>query len=787
MSEVITKELLEKSVVEHVDFISMVCRNKYGHDNVRDVLNGVIKYCNITDNDQVALLKSERFIPAGSILSRCNKGEKGSFSNCYFTPIESDSMDGIFDCQKKLANTFKMRGGSGFDITILRPKATKVDNAAITSSGAVSFLPSFSEIGKVVGVNNRRAAMIATIDIRHPDALDFIKCKAWPDQVFQKDIFSSTLPDIASINISLKISDSFMRAVEDDEDFTFCFPDIEFDKEFYNKYWDGDYDKWFSLGGKFKEYSRMSAKAILGLIAEASHKCGDPGILFTDTAQKNTFGTYISDELKPVGMNPCGEQCLGAWNNCLLGAIVMHKYVDKPYTEEANFNFDMFENDVKIATRVMNIFSDINEDEHPLIEQRDADKFGKRIGLEATGIGDTFAMLGLTYGESDSLDLISSITELMLFTEMKESVSLAKKIGPCLALSQRQDRYDFIEKFKESGWIEFDDGLQSDIVEYGMRNTSFNTFGPTGTLSIISDNCTSGIEPAFKFSFKRKNRIDNQEYAFIHYLACKHMLNNIDHFNGMTLDEARKELKYVEADEIAPIDRIFIQSIIQKYTDASISSTINLKNNVNKEDIYNIYINAWRNNLKGITVFRDGCKQGVLSSNETKKIVKVTDEPTESILIEKQLLPIESAERHKVMWKKSPLYINVSLDDYDPIEIFTKLPKSAGYDSNGVFNNITYLERSGNWDAVCRLISMSLRYGVSLEEVIKQLNQASYSMVDAAGILVRVLNNYTKDKEYEEDEEGNIIGDLCLECGAKSVIKEGGCEKCLDCGFSRCS
>jgi ribonucleotide reductase alpha subunit len=218
-------------------------------------------------------------------------------------------MDGIFDCQKNLANTFKYRGGSGFDITILRPKHSTVNNAANTSSGAVSFLPSFSEVGKVVGTNGRRSAMICTMDVRHPDIIDFIWCKADPGRVFPKDVFTSNLPEISSMNISLKITDSFMKAVENDEDWIFCFPDFEEQKDLYDRLWDGDYDNWLKEGGKFKEYGKVRAKDLLAQISEAAHLCGDPGLLYIDTAQRNTLGTYIDDSLKPVSSNPCGRVC----------------------------------------------------------------------------------------------------------------------------------------------------------------------------------------------------------------------------------------------------------------------------------------------------------------------------------------------------------------------------------------------------------------------------------------------------------------------------------------------
>ena len=226
----ITKEMLEESIAEHKSFIKMVCKNKYGHEDIKDVIEGVISYCAITDDKQKELLRSGKFIPAGSILSTCNTDNKGSFSNCYFLPIRHDSIEGIFEAQKQIARTFSYRGGIGTDITILRPKDTPVENAAKTSSGSVSFMPSFSEITKTICQRGRRGALLISIDIRHPDALDFIWSKADPDRVFERDIFSGKIADISNANLTIKLSDSFMRAVEADEDWTFCFPDIDADK-----------------------------------------------------------------------------------------------------------------------------------------------------------------------------------------------------------------------------------------------------------------------------------------------------------------------------------------------------------------------------------------------------------------------------------------------------------------------------------------------------------------------------------------------------------------------------
>lgn len=782
---IITKETLEQSIKENEDFMEMVCEKKYGNKDKEKVIWNVIKKCNITDEKQQKLLLDGYFIPAGSILSACNLDKNVSLSNCYLTKIENDSIEAIFDAQKKMARTYSYRGGTGYDITVLRPKESKVNNAAITSSGSVSFLPSFSMVTKTIGQHGRRGASLGSIDIRHPDSLDFIWCKANPEKVFENDIFSGKMPDIDGSNLSLKLTNDFMKAVKNNQDWTFYFPDFENQKELYDEKWDGDYDKWKEIGGKFKEYKTMPAKEVLRQIAEASHSCGDPGILFIDKIQQNTFGTFIHVSLKPMSCNPCAEQPLAYYSNCLLGALVLHKYVINAFKQDSHFDFAKFNADVQIATKILNIFSDLNVDRHPLKEQRDADKFGKRIGLEITGLGDCLAMLGYEYKDSlnnkeatKTLAFIEEIGFNMLDESINQSIKLAKENGACPALFSIEARENLIL----NSFFDFSDKQKENIMLYGLANTAFVNVGPCGTISILSDNCTSGIEPLYKFAYKRKNRVDNKEYTFIHYLACKHMLDNLDEFKGLTLEEAKNKLNYFEANEIKNIDRIKIQSTLQKNIDSSISSTINLSNDATVDEIYNIYLQAYENDLKGVTIFRDGSKISVLSSVEDKKETSKSNFE----IFEKELLDIETSERHRVMWKKSKLYVNVSKDDNTiPIEIFAKLPKEVGINGDGLFNPVLWQERTSNWDLICRLISMLFRYGIPLEEIILQLDKSTYSLVDAAGILKRILSKYVSI-DYEENEDGEIIGEKCPECGQNSYIKENGCGKCLNCGTSSC-
>ena len=518
-------------------------------------------------------------------------------------------MEGIFEAQKKLARTYSYRGGSGIDITILRPSGDPVNNAAVTSSGAVSFMPLFSELTNTIGQNGRRGALMISMDIRHPDTRRFIWSKSKPEEIFGVDSLTGKTQDVFGANISLKITDDFMQAVEDDKDWTFVFPEMNkvtgkicdtttlqllpeiytaldpqvgdrleaeiiykvtalepeksqikvkpdlpvneeqtdlpegtllfspyrrrnetsdiFDpvNSVYNILWDGDYSRWQELGLPLRSYTTVKARGLLEEISSSAWQSGDPGILYQDTTQRNTPGTFIDPlRLKPMSTNPCGEQGLGYWNNCLLGAMVLFKYVVNPFTKEAQFDEDLFHSDLARTVAFMDTMSDLNQSKHPLQQHRDADKYGKRIGIEFTGLGDMLAMLGMRYGSEESIDFIKKILRDKAITEISVSADIAGRFGVVEALESPEARKRFLNCPYITN-LGLPKKLQKKIMENGLRHTAFNTVGPSGSISIMSDNCTSGIEPAFLFSYTRETRLEaGKVFEFIHMPPLKWML-----------------------------------------------------------------------------------------------------------------------------------------------------------------------------------------------------------------------------------------------------------------------
>ena len=300
---------MNKYLENHNKFIEDIVKEKYLRGNEKTWEDVKLRITNsLPDSCKKKLIidaiMHDRFIPAGSILASLGvKDCEDSMSNCYYIPLTEDSIEGIYDTNKRLARTFSKRGGSGSSITALRPTGAKVNNAANSSSGAVSFVPLAAKTTETIGQGGRRAALLLDISIRHPDALRFIKMKAHPEQVFPKDTFTGSLPDLSQMNVSIAGTDEFMEAVEQNQLWHFEFPDIEHDKDFYNKNWDGNYEHWEKIGGRLKRYGSMTAREVMDIWAECAHQCGDPGVLWVDRL-KDAPAASVNDALVPVGANP---------------------------------------------------------------------------------------------------------------------------------------------------------------------------------------------------------------------------------------------------------------------------------------------------------------------------------------------------------------------------------------------------------------------------------------------------------------------------------------------------
>ena len=779
-----TKEI-ESILKENNNFVESIIAKKYLQDDEHSLQDIKERFRRIlkdkTDFSDVDYFVDEMlfntFIPGGSILFGLGSNKKVSMSNCYYIPIEQDSIEGIGKAIAKNMKVFSWRGGVGNSFEILRPKDTKVDNASRTSSGSVSFMPLFSNATQTIGQNGRRGASIFTHAIWHPDVEDFIKSKSNPEEVFERDALNNTLPKITGANISVKLTKAFMEAVEKDADWDLVFPDVD-DPEFKN--WDGDLSVY---KGKLNHYKTVKAKELMKQIAYSAWSFAEPGVSFWDTVIDHTPMSVI-ERLKPRGLNPCGEEILANYDSCNLGALVLHNFVKNPFTEDAYFDFTRFSRDVAVAVEFMDIILDLNK--HPLEEQTEVNKYGRKIGLGITGLADMLAMLNVDYGNDESLAQVKNVMLRKALFETKASLELAKRKGACPALQDETNRLKFAKHkyfqnlFKQS---KEDLNLEQDMIKYGLRNISLSTIAPTGTISIVMDNCTSGIEPLFMFEYTRKSNLIDKDVRIIHPTLFNYLVKNKPEDLDLDKDQLLKKYHYVESHALDYKQRLKMQSICQEFTTDSISSTVNLPNSTTVDDIFELYIMAHKLNLKGVTVYRDGCNLGGILQS-TEKTTDSEDEEVEIPLVKEGIKDLEEARRYRVRWKNNiKTYITVTVrkdeDGIRPLEIFTKVPKEAGLEK-GNFNSTLFLERQGYWDSMCRLLSLDLRYNIPLEEIIKQLDGSAYAMYDLPSILRRILVKFLPtDKKTTEYE-------TCPECGEKTLIRQGGCYVCTSCGYSKC-
>lgn len=812
------------------------------------------------------------FLPAGSVLAGLGNTEyASSISNCYVTAIEQDSIEGFYDAKKWMAKTYSYRGGCGTDITILRPNGSTVSNSARSSSGAVSFMPEFSMTTETVGQHGRRGACLISIDCRHPDVMRFIWAKTDPERVFPKSALNQTSPTIDGANISVKITDEFIQAVlrDDTTPWKCVFPCME-DKAFYAEHWKGDYESWVEAGGRLVTYDTYkavmteenkhrflghtlsvdkdkkyfntvvdeellsklpmgkehtfvipTAKQIFTDIATAAHGRGDPGVMFIDTIHDLSFTEQLDSSLRVLTTNPCGEQPLPPENNCLLGAHILSKYVSNPWTPDAKFDFSLWDAHCRTAVTLMNVLSDISEDRHPLQKQRNADKYSKRIGIEFLGMADMLSMLGLSYTSEKALEIVDEILHRKAVSELAECVELAKELGPCPAADpntnpeglERVANHEYIQRLTDGPNADANNIAKSvieDLKIYGLRNAALNTVGPTGSLSLISDNASSGIEPILAFEQVRYTRIGGKDtYRLIHAPIARHLLTHWDVYfkdrESVPSTELKELFHVIEAHDVDPETRIKMQSVVQKWTDCSISSTVNLPEDCTVEDIVNIYLKAATSGLKGITVFRNNSLKGVINAkkdieSESEQLLHTEYSPGVRVLGD-----VEQCMRHRVVWNKAKLYIIVTLDaERNPIEVFVKVPREIGEDNSGIYNEQVFQEKFSLWETVTRLVSLCLRGNLPVSDVLKQLRKSSYVINDPMAIMIRVLSQYdtsTQVGPVEVLDETNptdvILDDLasktytdeCPVCHKKSYVMSGGCGICHnpDCKYTKCS
>lgn len=531
------------------------------------------------NNPKIAkLIRERKFLFAGRILANrglSKEGIKVTYSNCYVLQPPEDNLESIFNTAKKLARTFSYGGGVGFDISKLRPSGALVHNSAKTTTGAVSFMDLYSMTTGLIGQRGRRGALMISMDINHPDIEDFIDIK-------------TDLNKVTKANISVRINDKFMESVENKEKYV-CRFIVEETNEVIEKEVD-------------------AYKLFMKLITN-NWDFAEPGILFWDNIER--YNLLSEDkEFKYAGVNPCAEEPLPPGGSCLLGSINLEEFVVEPFTNNAIFDIQKFKNTVADCIIGLNEVLDEGLELHPLKEQKESVRQYRQIGLGVMGIADMLIKLNIRYGSKKSIDLCEKIAKIMLNSAVKQSALLAKELGS-------YEKYNKEAIFKSDFFINnIDEDVKELIKEYGLRNSQILTIPPTGSISTMLG-ISGGIEPMFNTSYIRKTESLHDEDVF--YKVYTPIVKEYMDINDILDDNNLPDI-FETAMTLKPEERIRMQEAWQKYIDASISSTINLPYEATVDDVYNIYVSAWKHKLKGVTIYRDGCKRsGILLNDKADK------------------------------------------------------------------------------------------------------------------------------------------------------------------------
>ena len=742
-----------------------IWEKKYRHneESFNDWLNRISN----NNEDIKKLILDKKFLFGGRILS--NRGlqnvKKITYSNCYVIPRVEDNIESIYNACAQLARTYSYGGGCGIDISNLRPKGAVVNNAAKTTSGAVSFMASFDNVTKVIGQNGRRGALMISIDVQHPDTPEFIDIK-------------TDLEKVTSANISIRVADSFMKAVQENKDYILRYPCDSFEEGQLEKSIDYsyfEYDKLYPINDGKVYIKKIKAKELFDKLCLNNWNYAEPGILYWDAISNyNLLNTDKSFEY--AGVNPCAEEPLPAGGSCLLGSLNLSAFV-----KNGKFDFEDFGNSVAIATTALNDVLDEGLALHPLLIQQESVSRYRQIGLGIFGYADMLIKLKLKYGSKEALDFTEKVGWQLVISSIKQSALLAKERG----------HYDaYTEKVMESNFfkahIEENTEVWNLVKQYGLRNSQLLTIAPTGTLSTMF-NVSGGAEPIFAKSYTRTTKSLHDKD--VTYTVYPKIISEYLESTGKTIEQCDDYI--VSSEDIAPEERVKVQGIWQKYIDASISSTVNLPKETTVEDVKLIYEEAWKHNLKGITIFRSGCARTAILQ-DTKTVNKEPiDKKRGYVKRPKEI----DADYHQVKIKGETFIVLVGLVNDKPYEIFAyrpnvaaKIPNHTGkiikvkknhytFKSDYIeIPNLQLITDNIEEKAATLYTSMLLRHNTNIKYIIKTAKKVNDNISSFSSAMCRILSKYIPEEN---------TGDKCPECGG-NIIRENGCLHCDSCGWSKC-
>ncbi len=779
------------------------------------------KYTNPLSEDEVySVLKDFKYIvPQGSPMAGIgNNFQVSSLSNCFVIgndPQSSDSYGGIMKVDQEQVQLMKRRGGVGHDLSFIRPSGSPVKNSALTSTGIVPFMERYSNSTREVAQDGRRGALMLSISSKHPDAESFIDAKMEKGKV-------------TGANVSVRIDDDFMKAVINDTPYKQQYP-IDSTNP--------------------KVVRETDARKLWDKIIHNAWSSAEPGVLFWDTVVRESLPDRYADlGFKTVSTNPCGEIPLCPYDSCRLLAVNLYSYVQNPFTAEARFDHELFAKHAAYAQRIMDdiidletekidailakVDADPEDEETKRIERnlwlkiREKTLQGRRTGIGITAEGDMLAALGKTYGSEEAINFSVEVHKLLAVEAYRSSVSLARERGAFPVFDfEREADGPMIQRLREN-----DPELVRDMEKYGRRNIALLTIAPTGSVSICTQT-TSGIEPVFMVSYKRRRKVNPndknvtisfvdevgdswEEYLVFHpkfetWLAANGY--NIDEVKAMNDDQLKEVIEkspYHKAtsNDIDWVNKVKMQGAIQKWVDHSISVTVNLPADATEELVSQVYRTAWESGCKGMTIYRDGSRSGVLVSNDENKEeeeFKETKAPPRPKKLEVEVVRFQNDYEKWIAI--------VGLLDGKPYEIFTGLLEdfwippfvTSGYiiknrtedgesrydfrykDKHGYNVTMEGLSRSFNkeyWN-YAKLISGVLRHGMPLPfavDLVDNLTFEQESINTWKNGVVRALKKFIPDGAKGKSS-------TCPECEDESLVYEDGCLTCKNCGYSKCN
>ena len=753
--------MTEQEWLDNNELALAIYNKKYR--NGEETFDGFLNRVSDNDDSIKSLIKEKKFIFGGRILAgRGVTGKKITYSNCYVITPPEDSIESIFDCCKKLARTYSYGGGCGTDLSNLRPNGAEVHNAAKTTCGPVGFMDLFSQTTNTIGQAGRRGALMLSLSVNHPDIEEFIDCK-------------TDLNRVQYANISVRANDEFMKAVENDGDYILHWPcemTISPQENTALEYGRLTYVETASGPVYLK---KVKAKEVFNKLVKNNWDYAEPGILYWDRIENYNMVENHPD-FHFAGVNPCAEEPLPSGGSCLLGSLNLSEFVLFPFTEKARMDWGSLTDSVLKAVRALNGVLEKGLSLHPLKEQQDSVSQWRQIGLGTFGLADCLIKLGIKYGSQESIETINAIYKSIAVNAVLESLDMAKEFG-CFHMCNK-------ELIADSAFIrhlELGETVMEDIRKYGLYNSQLLTCAPTGSIGTMF-NTSTGVEPQFALEYTRKTQsLDGKDTFF------KVNAKIVDDYIKTTGNDCLPDC-FVTSADIDPKDRVKVQAALQQWIDASISSTVNLPKEATAKQVEDIYLEAWKNNLKGITVYRSGCKrEGVLVTETKSEAMPVTSAPKRP----KNLI----TDFHSVKVKGEQFIVLVGLFEGKPYEVFAfkpnmavNLPQHEGvitkkskmhYSFKSEFVEIKELE-AVNDDleerAATLYTSMLLRHGVAIKYIIKTAKKVNGNITSFSSALCRILSKYTSSE---------MSGEKCPECG-ENLIREEGCIHCKSCGYSRC-